>query len=395
MRILFVAMSASVHTARWIAQLAGRGWDLHLFPSIDLGATHPEMRDLTVHQSFYGGRAKPHPSVRQRGINLHNHPLSYVARRAAHQLLPRHRLHQLVRLVRRLRPDVIHSLEFQSGGYLTLEAAREIGNGFPAWIATNWGSDLYLFGRLPSHAARVRAVLERCDWYSCECERDVGLARSLGLRGQVLPVLPNGGGFDLDEAKGLRAGGRVSARRLIMLKGYQHFAGRALVGIRALERCADALAGYTVVVYSASEDVALAAERLAARTGIPVKLLPADTPRQEILAQHGQARIALGLSISDGISTSFLEAMMMGAFPVQSDTACACEWVRDGQDALLVPPEDPEQVEQALRKALSDDELVDRAAEANWATAEAKLDRKTIAPRAAAYYERVTAARRT
>ena len=37
MKILFVAMSDTIHTARWIGQLAGLGWDVHLFPSIDTG----------------------------------------------------------------------------------------------------------------------------------------------------------------------------------------------------------------------------------------------------------------------------------------------------------------------------------------------------------------------
>jgi glycosyltransferase involved in cell wall biosynthesis len=176
-----------------------------------------------------------------------------------------------------------------------------------------------------------------------------------------------------------------------MLKGYQHFAGRALVGIRALERCADALAGYTVVLYSPSEDVRLAAELFAARSGVELKVIPQGAPRREILAHHGRARVSMGLSIGDGISTSFLEALVMGALPVQSDTACACEWARDGEGVLVVPPEDPERVEQALRRALADDALVDRAAAVNWATAQAKLDQRLIAPRAAEYYERVVA----
>ena len=37
MRILFVAMADSVHTARWISQIDDQGWDIHLYPSIDCG----------------------------------------------------------------------------------------------------------------------------------------------------------------------------------------------------------------------------------------------------------------------------------------------------------------------------------------------------------------------
>ena len=32
----------------------------------------------------------------------------------------------------------------------------------------------------------------------------------------------------------------------------------------------------------------------------------------------------------------------MGSFPIQSDTACADEWIEDGVSGLIVPPEDPD-----------------------------------------------------
>jgi len=32
MRILFVGLSQSIHTARWIDQITDQGWDLHLYP---------------------------------------------------------------------------------------------------------------------------------------------------------------------------------------------------------------------------------------------------------------------------------------------------------------------------------------------------------------------------
>ena len=48
MRILFVAMANSIHTARWINQLADQGWDIHLFPVEDKGI-HPDLRNLTTH----------------------------------------------------------------------------------------------------------------------------------------------------------------------------------------------------------------------------------------------------------------------------------------------------------------------------------------------------------
>ena len=56
MRILFVAMSDSIHTARWINQIADREWDLHLFSSVDYGVLHPEMRNITEDTIPFSGK---------------------------------------------------------------------------------------------------------------------------------------------------------------------------------------------------------------------------------------------------------------------------------------------------------------------------------------------------
>jgi len=294
----------------------------------------------------------------------------------------------LRRLMRQLKPDMIHTLEFQHAGYLMLEARTRLHGTQPPWIAGNWGSDIYLFGKLPLHATRVRAILEACDYYTCECERDVRLALDMGLKGTALPVLPNAGGFDLELAGRLRAPGPTSARRTIVLKGYQHWAGRALVGLHAIELCAAELQGYRVVIPLASPEVQLAAELLAQRTGLNIEVFP-RCAYEEMLRLYGRARIYLGLSISDAISQSMLEAIVMGAFPIQSCTACADEWVADGQNGMIVPPEDSQAVAAALRKALTDDALVDRAADYNTRLARDRLDIRVVQPKAVALYERV------
>jgi hypothetical protein len=216
------------------------------------------------------------------------------------------------------------------------------------------------------------------------------LARSFGFEGEVLPVLPNTGGFNMQYVRRLRQPGPTSSRRLIALKGYQHFAGRALVGLRAIELCADALEGYKVVVHSATPEVKLAAELVAGSTGIPVDVVPAGT-HEDILRLHGRARTSIGLSISDALSTSALEALLMGSFPIQSDTSCLGEWVRDGDTGMLVPPEDPQAVATAIRRAVTDDGLVDRAADENTSLAAERLDRVKIRPQVIAAYEEILA----
>ena len=387
-RILFVAMSSSVHTARWIRQLSDQGWDIHLFPSIDAGSTHEELAGVTVHHSVYARlRNSTETGNCYHGLYVRFKSLAWLARFALLQLFPSYRVWQLNRLIKRLQPDLINSMEIQHAGYLVEQVRSTWKDGFPKWWVTNWGSDIYLFGRLEEHRRRIQSILANCDFYSCECVRDVGLAKSLGFCGTVMPVMPNTGGFGLERIRHIRDKVRTADRRTIMLKGYQNWAGRALVGLRALERCADVLVGYTVVVYSANQDVLLAARLFSEKSGVKISIIESDVSHEQILSAHGAARISIGLSIGDAISTSLLEAMVMGSFPIQSNTACADEWLENGVTGLLVSPEDPEVIESAIRRVVADDSLVNSAADANWQTAVARLSKIHLTKKAVAMYK--------
>lgn len=394
MRILFVAYSNSIHTARWIRQLDGLGWDLHLFPCVDTGLTHPLFKNITVHHSIYGSQPGRDPSVRLHGMPIVFPGLSpylaWTGRKVLGYGLPGYHSTRLRLLIDELRPDIIHSMPIQSGGYLVAKVRRRLHGRFPTWVVTNWGSDIYHFGRFDSHQERIKEVLTHCNYYACECQRDVHLGKQAGLKGEVLPVLPNTGGFDLERTQQLRQPGPPSERRLILLKGYHDWAGRALIGLKAIALAADALRGYRVGIYLANRRVRAAARTLARSTGIPIEIIP-YVPHEEMLRLYGQARISIGLSITDAASTSFLESLVMGAFPIQSCTACADEWITDGETGMIVPPEDPETVARAIRQAISDDALVNQAAELNARTVKERLDQKIIRPQVIAMYERIAA----
>jgi len=415
MRILFVAMSNSIHTARWINQLGGQGWDVHLFPSQDVGSVSPELREVTVHHSLYPGSLCARQRACDRTIRLRGLPVilpgakvrrpasfggagyvsasavaAHLGRLALGELWPNYRAIQLQRLVKKLRPDIIHSMEIQAAGYLMLEVRKRYEGQCPSWIVTNWGNDIYLFGHLDSHIGKIKAVLAACDYYSCECQRDVQLAIQMGFKGEILPVLPNAGGYDLTRVAQFRQPGPTSMRRLILLKGYQDWHGRALVGLRAIALCANELRGYRVGIYVANPDVKIAAELVSKSTGIPIEVIP-QCSHDDMLRQYGRARVYIGLSISDGISISELEAIMMGTFPIQSCTACADEWIVQGKNGFIVPPEDPQVIADAIRRAVSDDALVDQASELNSQISRERLDGNMIRPQVIAMYNKISA----
>lgn len=383
MRILIIGFAYSIHTARWIEMINDQGWDIHLFPSCFEELLHKDLKNITLYQTFYAKNKNLDKSVKRKGIYLHSDflvkGLFFMIRRFLPNFYRKFQIKKVTKIIKKIKPDIVHSFEFQQAGYLINEVYKKFPGKFPKWLASNWGSDIYLFGQLKKHKERIREVLESCNFYLCESERDQKLAKKYGLKGKTLPIIPAAGGHHLEKIQKWKTENQKE-RTIIMLKGYQGWAGRALVGLRALERCSDLLKNYKIVMYSISsyEDMEIATELFSNHTGIEIELLPPFVSHEEIMKLHGKARISLGLSISDGLPASFLEAMSMGAFPIQSWTSTANEWVEDGKSAFLVPPEDPEIIERAIRKALTNDTLTKNAALINWKIAQQRLDFKNI-----------------
>jgi hypothetical protein len=388
MKILFVAMSESIHTVRWIRQLRDQGWELYLFPACDNRDIHAELDEIHICIPYYPVLKRLDRIPLGRFLKLvYSKIVSIRARRT-----PGYYPERLKRYIRTIRPDIIHSLETQSAGYLMSAVREGIGTdkSFPVWVHTTWGSDIYLFRQLAAHKQRLWKVMELADQVSVDCRRDRLILEEAGFSDKILPVEHATSGFNIEYIRQLRENTlqKTSDRKQILLKGYQGWSGRSLVAIRALTRCKDLLAGYTLAVYSGSgsEDIQIALELFSNQTGVPVKRIAEKASHATILENQGISRISIGLGISDGVPNSVMEAMAMGAFPVQSYTSAADEWVENEVTGCLVPPEDPEFIENALRKALLDDAMVDAAATRNWETICMRADFAKLSKEAIASY---------
>jgi glycosyltransferase involved in cell wall biosynthesis len=379
MKLLVVAFAHSIHTARYLRLLSGSGWEIHLFDSQQIAPPHADLPPLTLHSLTTaavpdGVRLVPPATGTGRTLG----------ERVAH----------LAEVVDAEGFDIVHSHEIQHGGALIDELRRQRPDlrEIP-WVVTNWGSDILWWGRNDTFVPRIRSVVSGCDYYGAECHRDVALARAFGLRGKVIGVWPVAGGLDLDHARALRAPGPTSGRRTLAVKGAVNEVSRGHVAFEAVRRCGDLLRDWEVATYQLDADLGVVVDELADEFGFVHRRLSdagANTSaHDELLRMHGRARVSLGLNVTDALSTSFLEALAMGSFPVQSSSSCGNELTPVGRGALFVPAEDPGAVASALRRALTDDELVDAATPINERVAAEHLDTTRTRARVLDAYERI------
>jgi hypothetical protein len=374
--VVLVCMVDSIHVARWIAQFDSSEVKFILFPSGPNRKVHPKILDLIAEGTKLDSQVTIVPFGGKLSLPLWALDRFFGDR--IRGLLLRH-------LLKKASPDFVHALELQHAGYVTMRALADT-RITALFIATNYGSDIYWFQQFPRHKAKIQAILDRADLYSAECQRDYLLAKNLGFEGVELPLGPNAGGMELSETHfDFQA---PSKRKTIAIKGYQGWVGRALVALDSVESLYHELRDYEIVVYSANLSVARRALQIGKRRGLRVSVHKKNSlSNKEVLDLFGRARIYVGLSLSDGISTSLLEAMSMGAFPIQTSTSCADEWISPGSSGILIRNLGAGEVSSAMRLALKDDALVDGAVAINKEAIRTKANSDVLKISAKAFYQ--------
>jgi glycosyltransferase involved in cell wall biosynthesis len=373
--VVLVCMVDSIHVARWIAQFDPTEVKFILFPSGPNRRVHPKILEMIENSKSFDNQIRIVPFGGRLSL-----PLWALDRFFGDRI----RGLLLRSILKKTLPDFVHALELQHAGYVAMRALADKSITVP-FIATNYGSDIYWFQQFPKHKAKIQAILDRADLYSAECQRDYLLARNFGFDGVELPLGPNAGGVELT---GDRSDFQApSKRKTIAIKGYHGWVGRALVALDAVESLQHDLRDYEIVVYSANLKVARRALQIGKKLGLRVSVHKKNSlSHQEVLNIFEKARIYVGLSLSDGISTSLLEAMSMGAFPIQTSTSCADEWITLGKSGVLIRNLNADEVLSAMELALKDDALVDEAVDINKEALRSKANPQALKQSAKAFY---------
>ncbi len=375
-KVLIVGMVDSIHLARWLGQFIESNIEFHIYPSKKYKTIHPKLRELIAKYPNFKFMGLARTSL----IGFYGY-LDYIL----FETIPNNlRVRLLSRLIKQNSFDYIHALEIQGAGYLTDNALRNIANK-PRFILTNWGSDIFYFQSIPDHLKKIRAALKAADLYSAECIRDYKLAKLYGFRGTELPCIPNAGGFEESEFNLIKV--KTSERNWIVVKTYGGRFGRGDLAIEAISHVLLTNLEVSVFFYSVTDDLVERVSKLKSNYPNRVDFSTLERPlsHERLRDIFLKSRVYIGCSISDGISTSFLEAITYGAYPIQTDTSCANEWVDKGIIASLVLL-DLQNLLTAVNYTWHNTEAIDLAVLANFRIARQELGFDKIAKLSSEFY---------
>jgi hypothetical protein len=349
-KILVIGMFDSIHLSRWLSQFKDQEIEFVLFPSKKFKYINFELSELFQSENVANfSVAKPYFYFKYLGF------IDFI----------------LCFLFRKFKVDIkrillryclstnsfkyVHAIEIQGAGYLYASLPKTILDR-NTLILTNYGSDILYFRNFPDHRIKISSVLSIAKLYSAECQRDYEIALSMGFVGKFLPCIPNAGGFtdhifDLNVIPS-------EERNLIVAKCYGGIFGLGEIIIDALNIFLIDKPEVRIIIHSVTDDLLEKAVKFTRHFPNQVRMftIRQKIQRSELLEYVSHARIYIGASKSDGISTSFLEAVCLGAYPIQTNSSCANEWLNLGFVGTLVD-QNMLEISNVLNSIYSDPEL--------------------------------------
>jgi glycosyltransferase involved in cell wall biosynthesis len=274
-------------------------------------------------------------------------------------------LAELVALIRRERPDIVH-VNSSKAGVLGRLAALVAGTRVRVFTVHGWAFKAYGGARsaLYRWADRLMSPLTTVTICVSETERAAGLAART-CRAERTVVIPNA--IDVDGAPQARLDGDPPR---IMTVGRLAPPKDPLTLVHALPMLEPR--PYSLAFVGDGPDRRAIEEELRA-SGLADQVALSGE-RRDVPRLLAAADVFVLSSRSEGAPLSILEAMAAGLPVVASDVGGIGELVADGETGLLVPPGDPARLALALARVLDDRALRERLGAAGRARARERFD---------------------
>jgi len=394
-RILFIGHGDSTHSHAWIDLLAGAQFNVRLF-SLPGGVPPDEwsvrtyVSDATSRRLDGRSRRRLYPAGR-----LARAPKRVYARLVSSARAVEQRW--LAQVVREWKPSIIHTLGLDPAGEFYFDTRSAYGlESIGRWIAqTRGGSDLALSRFDPPRAARLAEMMRAADCIVSDNAVNFEIAREMGVdpdRLSPIGTVPGTGGVDIDELRSYASGAPSTRSIVLWPKAYECPWSKALPVFEAFVRCWDRLPSCEIHLLATVPETRMWFNALPPHIKDACRI-DDRIPRADVLRLMGRARVMLAPSLVDGTPNSMFEAMATGAFPILSPLDTIRPLVQDGSNVLFARNLYPDEIAEALVRAMTDDALVDHAADRNLARVRQLANRATVRPRVLAMYERFATAR--
>jgi glycosyltransferase involved in cell wall biosynthesis len=391
LKILYIADGRSPTALNWIQYFIDAGLEIHLV------STFPCWTDILVNSlqvipiPFSGAGM-----ITQSDENSDDSLIKSMVRKSASVKLKtwiRHRFipfglpktaDGLDSIIKKIKPDIVHAMRIPFEGMMAAIAFSHLPYPQSKLLISIWGNDFTLhapatmkMGNLTKKALQVANALH------ADCKRDLNLAHQWGFNlEKPAVVLPGAGGIQTDI---FYPPDNQPDQVVINPRGFRAYI-RNDTFFRAIPLILQKFPETKFVCPSMSGHSE--AEKWVKTLDIrnAVKLLPRQE-RSSMADLFRQAQIAVSPSTHDGTPNTLLESMSCGCFPIAGDLESIREWITPGINGLLVDPNSPESLAEAVITGLGNIKLRKEAQKINSQLIRDKAEYRKVMEQAMDFYQ--------
>lgn len=391
-RILFVGDVHGSHARSWMNVLRGSNLNIRCFGSAN--GTIPADMDIPTYTPL--PQSPLSPNVRPL---FTNHWLIAAMLREIDSLYNGSLVERaLRRVVRKWRPDIVHSFGIFPASEFYLRAQSRLGDDKPLWVVqARGGPDIEVNRHIDDHRQTLHTIFQTCDSFIADTDQNLTAAVELGLpAGKCSSIgrVPGTGGIDVDAlASGHAVPPSQRERLLFVPKAYEHLQSKVLPVLEALKIVWPRLAPCKIICTAVNLDALPWFRNLPAEMQASIEVLP-RLPRERILELMTEARVVLAPSVMDGIPNTLLEAMAGGAIPIVSPLPTITPHVSEPGNVFFARNLFPHEIGEAILKAMDSGEQLDRMAHSNLSLVRKLGDKRQFEQAIPGYYAELLAQKR-
>jgi hypothetical protein len=299
----------------------------------------------------------------------------------------------LQKIIESWRPNIIHTLGLDSASFLYSKVHLSLPEK-PKWVVqVRGGPDLALNRLLPEFQEKIHQVMACCDRLIADNDQNYVIAREMGLSDEKccsLGTIPGTGGISVSDLANRWPALPSKRERLILWpKAFECPQSKALPVMEAIKLAWDFIQPSRLIMTAVTQEEIHMWFRTFPKSIQERCQLRERIARKELLELMLKARVFLAPSLSDGVPNSLYEAMAAGTFPIVSPLETISAVVAPERNVLFARNLHPEEISEAIKRAMTDDELIDSAARTNLDLVKRVADRAIIGPRVVAFYEEI------
>jgi len=259
-------------------------------------------------------------------------------------------------------PHVIHTFGFFPSAVFY---AYVIENAQAQWhtkwvLQTRGGSDFSVAYTEPYWRDCYKRIVPLANAVICDNERNFSILDEIKVtakRHPILSIAPGTGGMDTMRESPLPL--KKRERLILWPKAYDSDFAKCLPTLEGLRVALERIAPARIIAYSPAREVSdtIASFSKELRDCFELR---AHIPRDEYLEMYHDARVMLAPALVDGIPNVLYESMITGLVPIVSPLETLTPHFEDGKQVLYARNLYPNEIAEALIKAMNDDTLAER-----------------------------------